>query len=111
LFIFVPKGGVANSIDRSTSFFGSKRLQLDYAPYQKVRNPSTKIYGRTYQGHALDRMQDRGYTPSIIENAIKTGKMTPNKIPTRIQYYDPVNRFRLITEESGEVVTIVPGRG
>ena len=98
------------SVDRSTSFFGSRSFQLDYAPYQKVRNEPAVIHGRSYQGHALDRMQDRGYLPSVVENVIVVGKRTSNKVPGRVQYYDSVNRVRVITESCGEVVTIIPGR-
>ncbi|MDY2796010.1 VENN motif pre-toxin domain-containing protein [[Pasteurella] aerogenes] len=42
--------------------------------YQPVRNKADYINGREYSGHALDRMQDRGILPSIIENAIRTGE-------------------------------------
>ena len=44
--------------NRATSFAGSKRAPLGYAPYQKVRNSPGMIYGRKYTGHALDRIQD-----------------------------------------------------
>ena len=42
--------------------------------YQTVRNKSDYINGREYSGHALDRMQDRGILPSVVEHTIKTGK-------------------------------------
>ena len=57
-------------VNRATSFTGSKRAPLDYTSYQKIRNESAVINGRKYTGHALDRMQDRGFMPSVIENAI-----------------------------------------
>lgn len=92
-------------IDRGTSFFGSKRMPLDYAPYQKSRNSSTIINERAYVGHALDRMQDRGLTPLCIEEAIKNGVKEPNKIKGRMQFYSPENKIVVVTEEN-TVVTI-----
>jgi hypothetical protein len=56
-------------------------------------------------------MQDRGYVPLVIENTIKIGKKTPNKVRGRVQYYDSKNRLRVITEIDGEIVTIIPRRG
>lgn len=34
------------------------------------RNSPTTINGRDFSGHALDRMQERGFTPSVVENTI-----------------------------------------
>jgi hypothetical protein len=44
----------------------------------------TKIYGREYSGHAIERMNFRGLTPMAIENAIKNGEELPNKIAGRL---------------------------
>ena len=96
-------------IDRRFSFAGSKRFQLDYAPYQKIRNSATTIGTRHYSGHALDRMQDRGYFPCLVENAIKQGKPLAGKNQI-VNYYDHVNKMNVIVNQKGQVVTIVPGR-
>ena len=86
-----------SSIERKgISLAGSRRAPLDYAPFQTVRNEVTVINNRTYVGHALDRMQDRGFMPSVIENAIETGKLSPTTFPGRVEYYDPVNNLRVI---------------
>lgn len=98
-------------IDRSTSFSGSKRAPLDYAPYQKIRNESAVINGRKYTGHALDRMQDRGFTPSVIENAMETGQISRSKLPGGLEYYDSVNKIKVCVGENGQIITIIPGRG
>ncbi len=98
-------------INRGTSFAGSKHAPLDYAPYQRIRNESTLINGRKYTGHALDRMQDRGFMPSVIENTINTGRVSPADFPGGLEYYDPVNKIRAIVGENGQIITIIPGRG
>ena len=85
---------------KGISLAGSRRAPLDYAPFQTVRNEATVINNRTYVGHALDRMQDRGFMPSVIENAIETGKVSPTTFPGRVEYYDPVNNLRVIVQDS-----------
>ena len=42
------------------------------------------ISGRKYSGHAIDRMQERGLTPTVIEHIIKNGSKVPDKNPARI---------------------------
>jgi hypothetical protein len=96
-------------VNRGTSFVGSKLCPLDYASYQQIRNKSAVINGRKYTGHALDRMQDRGFMPSIIENAIQNNMGLPNKVAGRVQFYDSINNISVVTE-NGEVVTILHGR-
>lgn len=56
---------------------GHKGFPLNVLP---GTNSSMIIGGREYSGHALDRMQGRGLTPSVIENTIATGKKIPGKI-------------------------------
>ncbi|WP_260466945.1 hemagglutinin repeat-containing protein [Enterobacter cloacae] len=56
---------------------GSKRNPMNQPSnpsYQPVRNQPATISNREYSGHALDRMQDRGVTPSVVENTIKNGR-------------------------------------
>ncbi len=101
----------STNINRATSFAGSRRAPLDYAPYQKIRNESTFINGRKYSGHALDRMQDRGIMPSFVENTINTGNVSPTDLPGRFAHHDPVNKIRVIVGEKGQIITVIPGRG
>ena len=70
------------------------------------RNAPTQIGGRNFSGHALDRMQERGFTPSVVENAIENGVRLPGRDGTFI-YRDPVNNFRVVTNaENGRVITV-----
>ena len=81
-----------------------------FAPSQTVRNEATVINNRTYVGHALDRMQDRGFMPSVIENAIETGKVSPTIVPGRVEYYDPVNNLRVIVQDNERIISVIPKR-
>lgn len=75
---------------------------------QKGSNCPGSIGGRSYSGHALDRMQGRGITPSSVENTIKTG--TSNVQPNgNIQYHDAGNNITVIINQNGGVVTVRPG--
>ena len=72
------------------------------------RNPRTMIYEREYSGHAIDRMQERGFVPSVVENAIKTGTAITSRNGTTV-FTDTINRLRIIVDTaSGRVVTIFP---
>lgn len=67
----------------------------------------TTINNRNYSGHALDQMQNRGITPSVVENTIKTGTKYTTR-PGTTGYYDSVNNLRVITNsETGKVVTTI----
>ncbi|WP_089724734.1 DUF4258 domain-containing protein [Candidatus Thiosymbion oneisti] len=93
----------------ATGFRGGKGFELKNAPYQGVRNQPTEINGRVFSGHALDQMQNRGIMPSVVENAIKTGKSFSARAGTS-EFFDPVNKVRVITDSAtGRVVTIIRG--
>ncbi len=77
--------------------------------YQPVRNTPTEINGRQYSGHALDRMQDRGILPSVVENTINTGQKSPSQNGKYI-HYDSTNNVTVITNQSGGVVTTRYGK-
>ncbi|MBK4717203.1 DUF4258 domain-containing protein, partial [Tenebrionibacter intestinalis] len=90
---------------------GSKRNPMNQPSnpsYQPVRNQLSTIYNREYSGHALDRMQDRGITPSVVENTIKNGKATPSRGGTTV-HFDPESKVSVVTNESGRVVTVKYG--
>ena len=76
---------------------------------QSGTNEPTNIGGRDYSGHALDQMQGRGVPPLAVENTIQNGMPSPDPIPGRIRYYDPVNNLTVVTESDGTVVTVHPG--
>ena len=73
--------------------------------YQPVRNKADYINGREYSGHALDRMQDRGILPSIIENAIRTGEKKTDELGIST-YKDSINGVKVITNDKGKVITV-----
>jgi hypothetical protein len=75
---------------------------------QSGTNSRATISGREYSGHALDRMQERGLTPSMIEGAIKNGLQSKGNLPHRILHYDSVNKVTIVTE-SGNVITVIFG--
>lgn len=73
------------------------------------RNSPGEVNGRLYSDHAFDRMQERGYTPTVVENAIKTGIKSPGNKPGRSVYKDVINKLEVIVEDlTGKVVTITP---
>ncbi len=109
-FRYCYKQKTRGIVNRGSSFVGRRGFQLDYAPFQQIRNSPAIINGRKYTGHAIDRMQDRGLTPSIIENAIQSGEALPNRIPNRIEYRDYINQIRVIVEND-EVITLIPFKG
>jgi hypothetical protein len=71
------------------------------------RNAPGTVGGRGFSGHAFDRMQERGYTPSVVENAIQHGRATPGRTPGTVQHFDEVNKFNVITDDAtGSVITV-----
>lgn len=71
-----------------------------------LRKP-TSIYGRQYSAHAIQRMQERGYTPSVVENVIKNGQATFDKDPGTLNHFDSINNVTVITcQATGRVITI-----
>lgn len=77
--------------------------------YQPVRNKAANISGREYSRHALDRMQDRGILPSVVENAIRYGNSRTSYNGT-IRYSDNINNISIVTDNAGKVVTVRYGK-
>lgn len=71
----------------------------------------TTIGGREFSGHALDRMQGQGITPSVVESAVSPDNAVAGKMPGTTAYYDAMNDLTVITDAaSGRVVTVDYGR-
>ncbi len=77
--------------------------------YQPTRNTPANIDGTDYAGHALDRMQDRGLTPSVIQNTIENGVPTPSRGGTTV-FYDSTNNVSVVTNSAGKVITVKYGK-
>ena len=76
------------------------------------RNAPTRIGGRDYSGHAIDRMQERGFVPSVIENTIRRGIPIPGNQPGTTIYFDIVNKVRVVVDDAtGRVITVIAGLG
>jgi hypothetical protein len=72
-------------------------------------NVPAVIDGMSYSGHALDQMQGRGLTPTIIKSVVQKGITYPTREGT-VGYYDPVANVRVIKSEAdGRVITVIPG--
>jgi len=73
-------------------------------------NEPGEVSGQSYSGHAFDRMQGRGLTPSAIQEAIEQGVSSAGS-NGRTVIYDAQNDVTVVLEPSGEVVTAYPGGG
>jgi filamentous hemagglutinin len=55
-------------------------------------------------------MQERGFVPSVVENAINTGTSAPGKTAGTTVFTDAVNNLRVIVDSAtGRVFTVIPG--
>jgi RHS repeat-associated protein len=114
---FVLNGGAAAKLGSSVCSSGSlpmgnKRNQFNQPKnpaYQPIRNQSANVNGLDYSGHALDRMQDRGLTPTVISNTIENGNSTPSRGGTTL-YYDSTNNISVVINSQGKVVTVKYGK-
>jgi hypothetical protein len=84
------------------------RRELDITP--GTNSPAT-IDSREYSGHSLDRMQERGLTPRLVENTIRNGEVSLDPYPGRLRHYDAENNVTVITNsETGRVISLFFGR-
>lgn len=71
-------------------------------------NPPADIRGRPYSGHALDRMQGRGLSPSAVENAVRAENLVRSSRGANL-YWDPVNRIMVVVDpRTNTVITAIP---
>lgn len=71
-----------------------------------TNSPAT-IGGRQYGGHALDEMMGEGFTPSVVDDAIRFGQASTGA-SGRVAYYSSANNVTVIVE-NGRVVTVSSG--
>jgi RHS repeat-associated protein len=67
------------------------------------QNVPTTIGGRQYTGHALDQMQGRGLTPSVVEDTLARGVRTPGRDGASIFTTD---QARVIVNPNGSIKTV-----
>jgi len=96
-----PGAGPGGDVPASTPV-GRKGGPMDVTP--GTNSPAT-IDGRNYTGHALDQMQGRGLTPSVVEDTIQNGVSSPGNGGT-IDYI--TDQAKAVTNEAGDVVTTWP---
>ena len=82
---------------------GRRGKEINVLP--KTNSP-TVINGRKFTGHSLDRMQGRGFTPSVVEDVIKhpTKILPGNKPGTRVYVGE---KLKVILNEAGDVMTVI----
>lgn len=79
-------------------------------------NAEQVIGGRLFSGHALDRMQERGFTPStpsVVEDIISSGTRSPGRYPGTTEISGPSGRVivggKMFGVFGGEkVITVIP---
>ena len=69
-------------------------------------NAPATIGGRYFTGHALDQMQGRGITPTVVENTISSVKPIAGNKPGSLVYNDLVNNLSVVTNMEGDIVTV-----
>jgi hypothetical protein len=93
----------------ASGFSGSLRNPLQ-APQGPARNSPGEFNGTPYSGHAFDQLQNRGISPSVADQAIRSGVPSPGNTPGTTRFYDPVNNISVIRDNaSGTVITVRPG--
>lgn len=75
-----------------------------------IKGPDSRgngLNGTYYTGHALNSMQNAGIYPSMVQSAIRTGRVFAGKDGTLI--YDDVfnimNRITVVASAEGRVIT------
>jgi len=92
-------GGLADDAARTVPM-GSSRSPMTILGQQNV---PTNIGGRQYTGHALDSMQSRGITPSVVEDTLAGGVRTPGHNGAMIF---STNQARVIVNPNGSIKTV-----
>ena len=70
-----------------------------------VKNSPTTVDGTKFTGHSLDRMQERGITPSVVKDTIKTGIATSGRGGAKIYTND---QLRVVVNPNGSIKTVYP---
>jgi hypothetical protein len=66
-----------------------------------------QLGSRHYTGHALDQMQGRGVTPSMVEEVINNSiKSIAGNTPNTIVHYG--SGLKVVVNLFGDVITVIP---
>jgi RHS repeat-associated protein len=69
-------------------------------------NKPTEINGREFSGHAVDRMQGNGITPSAVEDAISHPSSTRTGNQPGTTVYEGSNGVVAVVNDNGRVITV-----
>ena len=88
---------------------GNKSVDLQQGKHSRQMktnaNQAGEVGGRQYSGHAFDRMQGRGLTPTVIENTIAFGQKSKGNGGATV-FYDPQNDVTAVVNTAGRVITV-----
>ena len=100
--------GLEEGLANNTGASGRRGAPLGNARFQPSRNEATDIDGRTFTGHALDQMQNRGIPLSAVNEALQHGTAEPNNTKGTTAFFDAVNGIKVIVDTStGRVITVI----
>jgi hypothetical protein len=72
-------------------------------------NAPGEVNGRTFSGHAFDRMQESGLTPTVVEDAVSYPVSTVQGNTAGTTVSTSSNGLKVVTEDvTGKVVTVIP---
>lgn len=75
-------------------------------------NTATEIGGREYSGRALDRMQESGMVPSVVEDTISNGTATAGSgARAGTTKFETGQAMAVTDDASGRVITTDPLEG
>ena len=74
---------------------------------ERGTNSPSSIGGRDFDGHALDQMQGRGVTPSVVEDTIATGARSPGNTAGTTVFESSKNGVSVVVNSDGKVVTVI----
>ncbi|MCD1587781.1 DUF4258 domain-containing protein, partial [Halomonas sp. IOP_14] len=103
-------GSVDGASPRTPVGRSGQRNRFPNPDNPRPRNAPEVINGREFSGHAIDRMQERGFTPSVVENAIENGVRSAGNKPGSLLFTDAANSLKVVVNsQTGRVITVIPG--
>ena len=105
--------GVAGKVLGATAETAAGASELS-TPVGRLGNPmnttgintAETINGTDYSGHALDRMQSVGLTPSVVEDTLQNGVPGPGNLPSTATL--TTDQLKVVINSDKLVVTVTP---